>query len=76
MSWLGAWALLLGFQDLKEPHHVGVLPCLRPSEEDMLDVFQCWARIAAAAEVRWSCWLSFGGTFCALGCSAWRLATY
>ncbi|EFN60138.1 expressed protein [Chlorella variabilis] len=50
VSWLGAWALLLGFQDLKEPHHVGVLPCLRPSEEDMLDVFQCWARIAAAAE--------------------------
>jgi hypothetical protein len=57
VSWLGAWALLLGFRDYqKEEHRRKWLPCLRPEEADMLAVVQLWARIASAAEVRpaWS----------------------
>ena len=53
MSWLGAWALLLGFRDFKTEEDMRMgLPCLRPEEADMLAVFQLWARIASAAEVR------------------------
>ena len=50
VSWLGAWALLLGFLDYhKEEHRRRWLPCLRPEEADMLEVVQLWARIASAA---------------------------
>ena len=53
MSWLGAWALLLGFRDFKTQKQMDLgLPCLRPEEADMLEVVQLWARIASAAEVR------------------------
>lgn len=51
VSWLGAWALPLGFRDYKtlKDMHCG-LPCLRPKETDMLEVARLWARIAKAAE--------------------------
>ena len=53
VSWLGAWALLLGCRDHKtEADMASGRPHLRPSEADMLPVFEQWARIAAAAEVR------------------------
>jgi len=54
VAWLGCWALLLGFRDyqIREQLLAG-LPCLRPSEEEMLGLFELWARIAAAAEVGW-----------------------
>ena len=56
VSWLGAWALLLGFRDFKTEEHMhSGLPCLRPEEADMLGVVQLWARIVLAAEVRY-CW--------------------
>ena len=53
VSWLGAWALLLGCRDHKTLQGMVhcKLPCLRPSEEDMLCVYREWARIAPAAEV-------------------------
>ena len=52
MSWLGAWLLLLGFRDFScEQHMRQGLPCLRPSEEAMVQAAQVWSRIAAAAEV-------------------------
>ncbi|PRW58723.1 hypothetical protein C2E21_3267 [Chlorella sorokiniana] len=51
VSWLGAWLLLLGFRDYAcEQHMRQGLPCLRPSEEAVLEAAQLWARIAAAAE--------------------------
>ncbi len=53
VSWLGAWALLLGFRDYQHEVQIRLgLPCLRPAEEEMLQVAQLWARICAAAEVR------------------------
>jgi len=53
VSWLGAWLLLLGFRDYSCKQHMAEgLPCLRPSEEDMLEAARLWARIAAAAEAR------------------------
>jgi hypothetical protein len=53
VSWLGAWTLLLGCRDFKtEADMLTGLPCLRPEEEDMLEVARLWARISAAAEVR------------------------
>ena len=66
VSWLGAWALLLGCRDHKTlqnmMHHK--LPCLRPSESDMLLVYQKWASIAAAAEVRGSMYRAVGLVSC------------
>ena len=53
VSWLGAWALLLGFRDFKTVKDMeSGLPCLRPEEADMLEVARLWARIAKGAEVR------------------------
>lgn len=52
VCWLGAWLLLLGFRDYAcEQHMRQGLPCLRPSEEAMVQAAQLWARLAAAAEV-------------------------
>ncbi|KAI7845248.1 hypothetical protein COHA_001290 [Chlorella ohadii] len=54
VAWLGAWAILLGFRDYKELKHwkEDGLPCLRPSEEQMLPAFELWAHVVAlAAEV-------------------------
>ncbi|KAL4444019.1 hypothetical protein ABPG75_011756 [Micractinium tetrahymenae] len=51
VSWLGAWALLLGFRDYQSEEQMSLgLPCLRPSEEEMLEVAQLWVRVCAAAE--------------------------
>ncbi|KAL4444011.1 hypothetical protein ABPG75_011748 [Micractinium tetrahymenae] len=51
VSWLGAWALLLGFRDYQSESQMRLgLPCLRPSEEEMLEVAQLWARVCAVAE--------------------------
>lgn len=53
VSWLGAWALLLGCRDHKtEADMWSGRPHLRPSEAEMLGLYQQWARTAAAAEVR------------------------
>ncbi|PRW56479.1 putative serine threonine- kinase GCN2 isoform X1 [Chlorella sorokiniana] len=50
VSWLGAWALLLGCRDHKtEADMASRRPHLRPSEAEMLPVYQQWARVAAAA---------------------------
>lgn len=56
VSWLGAWTLLLGFRDYEDEQqmHQG-MPCLRPGEEEMLELAALWARIAAAAEVGSCC---------------------
>lgn len=53
VSWLGAWAILLGCRDYScREHLLQDLPCLRPSEDQMLKVAALWAKVAAAAEVR------------------------
>ena len=52
VSWLGAWALLMGFRDHQNEEQMRLgLPCLRPGEEEMLEVAQLWARVCGAAEV-------------------------
>lgn len=52
VSWLGAWTLLLGCWDYHDEQQMQQgMPCLRPGEEEMLELAALWARIAAAAEV-------------------------
>ncbi|PRW56812.1 hypothetical protein C2E21_4601 [Chlorella sorokiniana] len=52
VAWLGAWTILLGFRDYKDIKHWRDqgLPCLRPTEEQMLLVFESWARVVELAE--------------------------
>ncbi|KAI7838427.1 hypothetical protein COHA_007799 [Chlorella ohadii] len=52
VAWLGSWAILLGFRDYKHSKHwkEDGLPCLRPAEEQMLPVFEGWARVVELAE--------------------------
>ncbi|PRW56665.1 Serine threonine kinase regulator of stationary phase [Chlorella sorokiniana] len=52
VAWLGAWTILLGFRDYKDIKHWREegLPCLRPTEEQMLLVFESWARVVELAE--------------------------